>query len=149
MQPRHDGPEALDWLRQSQNPVALAPNRFRDTAEAVRFVQLLYSAGAERVIVPSRFIRDDPDTLREEGGPRAGALVVYLPTDAAVREPLVWLCGWELGEGQTHSNSDALSAYVGMREVFLGWTNFLPRDLLDRYRWAGQQLHRGNRREYS
>ena len=134
MQPRYDGPEALDWLRRSRSRSALATNRFRATADAIAFVQLLYSAGAERVILPSLFIQDDPETIREEGGPRASALVVYLPTDPMAWEPLVWLCGWELGAGHMHSNSDPLTAYVGRKAVFLGWTDVLPADLLDRYR---------------
>ena len=58
MQPTYDGPEVLDWLRQSHSRSALAPNRFRGMADAIAFVQLLYSAGAEQVIIPSLFIRD-------------------------------------------------------------------------------------------
>ena len=127
MVPEDDGPEALDWLRRSRNPAALAPERFRSTGEAIAFVELLYTAGASRVVVPTRFIRDDPPTVEGEGGPRASGLMVYLPDAAAGREPLVWLCGWELGAGYMLSNPDTLAAYVGRRAVFLGWTGLPPR----------------------
>lgn len=126
-QPNLDGPEALDWLRQSPSCAALAPRRFPGTAEAIAFVELLYAAGADRVVIPLLFIRDDPETIRETGGPQATALVVHLPDDPARREPLVWLCGWEQGSGQLQQgNSDVLTASVGRREVFLSWTSLPP-----------------------
>lgn len=84
------GPEALSWLRKSKNESALASNRFLQTHNAVRFVQQLYSAGAERVVVPLASISDDGVEIY------ADALVVTLPADAVKRERVWKLCAQEL-----------------------------------------------------
>ena len=84
------GPEALGWLRKSDNESALASNRFGETRNAIRFVQELYSAGAPRVIVPLPSIqKDDVETY-------ADSLVVTLSDDPAKRERVWKLCKREL-----------------------------------------------------
>jgi hypothetical protein len=84
------GPEALAWLRESQNESALASNRFGDTAAAIRFVEELYAAGAARVIIPEESIQDEGDQLLY-----ADALVVVLPPERSQREALFRMCDQE------------------------------------------------------
>src|SRR4029077_13073397 len=84
------GPEALAWLRKSNNESALASNRFLQTHNAASFVKQLYSAGAERVIVPLTSITDDCVEVY------ADALVVTLPADPGKRERVWKLCAAEL-----------------------------------------------------
>ncbi len=86
-----DGPEALEWLRNNKNESALASNRFRETPNAIRFVEELYAAGAEKVVVPEDSIRDE-----EEDGPYADALVVTMPADPAKRKQVFDICAKEL-----------------------------------------------------
>ncbi len=74
------GPEALSWLRASENESALASNRFFETPHAQKFVEQLYRAGARRVIVPRPAIQDDGVEVY------ADSLVVTLPTDPAKRQ---------------------------------------------------------------
>ena len=84
------GPEALSWLRASENESALASNRFYETADAQKFVEQLYRAGARRVIVPRPTITDDGVEVYADG------LVVTLPTDPARRQRVWELCAQEL-----------------------------------------------------
>jgi hypothetical protein len=86
-----EGPEARQWLRQNKNESALASNRFLETANAVRFVDQLYAAGAERVLVPEECI-----TPEEPDGPYADALVVKLPADPAKRKKVFAMCAKEI-----------------------------------------------------
>lgn len=84
------GPEALAWLRKNRGESALASNRFLETQNAVRFVQQLYSAGAQRVIVPAAAIQNDGDEIY------ADSLMVTLPADPAKRQRVWKLCAQEL-----------------------------------------------------
>lgn len=84
------GPEALSWLRKNHNESALASNRFPETRDAIRLVQQLYSAGAQRVIVPAATIQNDGDETY------ADALVVTLPADPTKRQSVWKLCAQEL-----------------------------------------------------
>ena len=79
--------EALDWLENNDNPAALAGNRFIDTQEAIDFVQALYDAGAQQVVVTSIF--DEQWRINADGGPYADTLVVELPADSAQREDIL------------------------------------------------------------
>ena len=68
--------EARAWLQAGRSPSALATNRFGTTADASRFVEQLYAAGASCVIV------DHITTLpHDEGEPYADELIVVLPDD--------------------------------------------------------------------
>jgi hypothetical protein len=84
------GPEALAWLRKSQNESALASNRFPDTRDALSFVQELYRAGAVKVVVPNDSITDDGVEIY------ADSLVVTLPDDPAKRQRVWKLCAAEI-----------------------------------------------------
>ena len=69
--------EAREWLQARRSPSALATNRFAATADASRFVEQLYAAGASCVIV------DHITTLpHDDGEPYADELIVVLPNDA-------------------------------------------------------------------
>lgn len=66
--------EALTWLKTNKNPFAFAPNRFGPTQNAIRFVEELYSLGAESVEVTNIF--DEEWRIQKYGGPRADTLIV-------------------------------------------------------------------------
>jgi hypothetical protein len=104
------GPEALEWLKKSENESALASNRFATTQDAVRFVQRLYDAGAVRVIVPNETITSDEVEVYADG------LVVTLPEEQNKRQRVWILCAEEIkrsGEKPTKSPSES--------HVFLWW----------------------------
>lgn len=86
----YHGPEALQWLRDNPGESVLASNRFGNTAEAIRFVEALYAAGATKVIV------NDEDVVDEGGELYTDALVVYLPGDPAAHDRVVILCRQEI-----------------------------------------------------
>ena len=91
-----NGPEAREWLTGNGNESALASNRFGLTAEALEFVEQLYSAGAERVIVPRTCLMDEPDRIKLEGGPYADCLSVFLSKDPDKRSAVLQLCRREI-----------------------------------------------------
>jgi len=110
------GPEALEWLRSNANESGLASNRFGPTAEAIKFVEKLYAAGAVHVRVFQDAIRDDPETIRLEGGSYADSLVVTLPENPAKRQAVSAICEKEIvEEGFDPSES------IGDKTVFLWW----------------------------
>ena len=88
----YEGPEALAWLKTNQNPYALGSNHFKSTTEAISFVEKLYNAGAESVLISQKTIRVDETTLREEGGPYSDAIVVKLPSDKLKRGNILNIC---------------------------------------------------------
>jgi hypothetical protein len=71
--------EAREWLRANKNPGALGFNVLRTTANAIRLVEDLYAAGAQKVHVAN--INEHPGTIDEEGGPYADTLLVKPPPD--------------------------------------------------------------------
>ena len=91
-----NGPEAREWLKGNKNESALASNRFGLTAEALEFVEQLYTAGAERVIVPRTCLQEDPDTIKLEGGPYADCLSVFLPKDSEKKSAVLRICRREI-----------------------------------------------------
>lgn len=86
--------EARQWLTQNNNPYPFAGNRFGPAAQALRFVEQLYDAGAVKVQVASVYAEDW--RIAQEGGPYADMLVVTLPTDAAQRHALFQMYKAEL-----------------------------------------------------
>jgi hypothetical protein len=99
-------PEALQWLKSSGNPAALASNRFDSTQEAIDFVQHLYGAGALRVAILADTIMSDAATLKDEGGPYADTIVIRLPADPAKRSRVIEACQPEFArEGTTEAES--------------------------------------------
>jgi hypothetical protein len=106
-----NGPEARSWLRQNANPSALASNRFGSTSAALDFVEQLYEAGAEYVIIPHECIVPDDDD-----GPYADAMAVKLPKDPAKRKRVFELCAREI-ERQGFNPKDEAREEV----IFLWW----------------------------
>ncbi|MCA9425807.1 MAG: hypothetical protein KC994_12065 [Candidatus Omnitrophica bacterium] len=114
----YTGPEALEWLRSNKNPSALASNRFGPTADATEFVQSLYDTGAEYVMISSSCIVDDSETLTDEGGPYADAIVVVIPHDRAKRKNLFDIIKKEIeSEGFEFNPEDELYE----SKMFLWW----------------------------
>ncbi|WP_146568615.1 hypothetical protein [Posidoniimonas corsicana] len=72
-----EGPEAVEWLKSNGHEAALASNRFESTKKAIEFVELLYTAGARRVIVPADSIWDDEEE-RELGGAYSDTLLIQI-----------------------------------------------------------------------
>jgi hypothetical protein len=109
-------PEALTWLASTPNLFALASYRFESTEAAIEFVQGLYRAGAQHVAIAQDCIRDDPATLKAEGGPWADRLWVTLPDDAQKAQPVIQLCRQEVeNEGFLFRES------AGEEDIFLWW----------------------------
>jgi len=112
----YDGPEALDWLRTAPNgdDNAFASNRFRGTENAIRFVEALYAAGAERVII-------NQENIVDEGGGDlyADALVVLLPKEAAAYSRVVKICKLESDREEGSVSADA--DWEKLECVFLWW----------------------------
>ena len=88
----HKGPEALEWLKNNNNPSALASNAFGETQGAIEFVEKLYAKGANKVMIAEGCIRDAPETIKLEKGSYADGLVVQLPSDKEKRERVLKLC---------------------------------------------------------
>jgi hypothetical protein len=112
----YQGPEALEWLRTAPNgdDNAFASNRFRGTEHAIRFVESLYAAGAERVIVNQENIVDDGG-----GDLYADALVVLLPQGPAARARVVAICKQEADREEGSVSDDA--EWAASDCVFLWW----------------------------
>ena len=68
--------EAREWLQARRNPSAFAANRFGATANALRFVEELYGAGASCVIVDHIMMLP-----HDHGEPYADELIVVFPDD--------------------------------------------------------------------
>lgn len=75
----YKAPEALSWLKSNRNPSALATNFFQTTSEAISAVERLYAAGASRVYILPPL--EEPDRVREEGGPYSDGLDIFFPRD--------------------------------------------------------------------
>jgi excisionase family DNA binding protein len=119
-----DGPEALGWLRDNPNPDSFPSGRFAapdgTTREAARFVERLYSLGAERVVIPSWAIRYDSSPVPYELWAYASGVVVVLPAEGLQREALIWACAREM-EWSRFDVWDEPEQYAGRRVVELVW----------------------------
>lgn len=98
--------EAKQWLAENKNQNAFASNRFLGTANAVRFVDSLYDAGAEKVYVLEP--QEDADTIRDEGGPYGDTLVVIMPSDFWKRNRILKIKGKEAIFDPTAINGNEL-----------------------------------------
>ncbi len=103
-------PEARQWLRNNESDSALASNRFGATSEAVQFVNGLYAAGAERVVVPEDAIEDDGIEAY------ADSLVVVLPHDSEKRRRVRAICEREIRNEGFDPSEDG-----GGDQIFLWW----------------------------
>jgi hypothetical protein len=74
---------ALDWLKRNKNRSAFATNHFGTTVKAIEFVERLYAAGAEDVVMGN--VYDEPERIKQEGGPYGDTLIVLMPDDPSKR----------------------------------------------------------------
>lgn len=111
---RADDPEARAWLASNGQEAPLAANRF-DAEDARVFVEELYAAGAERVVIASECINDD-DYEMSQGGPYADGLRVQLPADAARRRAVLEIANREIADEGFDPVTDE-----GQEVVFLWW----------------------------
>ena len=71
------GGEAYNWILWNRNKYGgFAGNRFDSRQAACKAVRAIYDAGASMVRVAG--IHDEPYRIKEEGGPYADVLVVYV-----------------------------------------------------------------------
>jgi hypothetical protein len=105
----YSGLEARRWLLRNRHEAPLAVNHFGSAAVARRFVDELYAAGATRVLVPEDHIRD-----RDDGGPYADALVVFLPAATDARASVCRRCQRELDQPEPFDANDP-------NPLFLWW----------------------------
>ncbi|MCK4905095.1 hypothetical protein KAS42_02460 [bacterium] len=110
----YNGPEALEWFKKNDNPSALASNHFGPTEKAVAFVEKLYEAGVQEVRISQECIRDDEETIKEEGGPYADGIIVVLPFDANKKQAVVDMCAKE-------SDSTYSKPEIKNNMIFLWW----------------------------
>jgi hypothetical protein len=106
--------EAREWLTQNANPFAFAVNHFQQTANALRFVNELYRAGAFEVIVDNIQYEDQID----RGGPSSDTLIVRMPREATTRAAVL-----EVINKDAHDLgvADGLFRDTGQSEVHLWW----------------------------
>jgi hypothetical protein len=98
--------EARQWFVENKNPNAFASNRFFGTENAVKFVNSLYEAGAEKVYVVEP--QEDVDTIRDEGGPYGDTLVVIMPGNFQQRNRILKIKGKEVFFDPTAINGNEL-----------------------------------------
>jgi hypothetical protein len=109
-----DSAEAREWLTHNGNPAAFAQNKFEFTANALKFVDALYRAGALEVHVDNIQYEDQIG----QDGPYSDSMVVRMPKEperrAAVMEIINANCS-DLSTvgGRFHDN--------GEREIGLWW----------------------------
>jgi hypothetical protein len=104
-----DSAEAREWLTHNDNPSAFAQNKFEFTANALKFVDALYRAGALEVHV---------DNIQYEDSPYSDSMVVRMPKEpdrrAAVMDVINANChDLSTDDGRFHDN--------GEREIGLWW----------------------------
>ena len=97
--------EALNWLKNNNNPSALASNRFGETINAIKFVEKLYELGAVKVSVTG--IWDEPERIEEEGGPYGSTLIVELPQDKNKREKILEVYNEEIEENDLNDGEES------------------------------------------
>lgn len=78
--------EALVWLKGNKNEYCFASNKFKDKKDILSLVKKLYKLGATKIEVDN--IMDEPERIKEEGGPYADTLYVYLPENKNERADL-------------------------------------------------------------
>lgn len=106
--------EAREWLQTNPNPSALASNRFGDSKNALKFVNLLYDKGAVEVFVSN--IYDEEWRISEEGGPYADVIIIKMPTDFITRIKLFFIVNCEaIREGFSPEFDH------GQKELLLWW----------------------------
>lgn len=96
------GPEALAWIRKNGDKIPWG--RFASKDEAVAFVEELYAAGAESVLVPK-------DRLSE-----ADSLLVLLPAGATARERLLAIV-----DRENEDDSKDLALSIDDDSAYLCW----------------------------
>lgn len=102
-------PEARAWLKKNRGDAPLAANRF-EAADARAFIESLYQAGAERVVIASESIH------RDEDPPYADAVRVVLPRTAEQRAALFALVNAEAVQEGFDPTSD-----TGQKVLYLWW----------------------------
>ncbi len=109
------GPEALAWLRANHHVSALATNRFSTTADAVAFVEQLYSAGAAEVRIDNIMMLPN-----DNWAPYADTLIVDLPKDGSKRRALLELIE-HVGTPDEDGGGDHPVFDAGQTSIRLWW----------------------------
>jgi hypothetical protein len=109
-----DRAEVRAWLAMNKREHPLAVNHFWQRADAERFVEDLYAAGAPCVMVENIAYHDEA----EWGGPTSDALSVDLPSDADARAQVFALCN---AHCMADSSMGALFVDEGQPALYLWW----------------------------
>lgn len=105
-------PEAREWLSSNGHEGPLAANRFGDRETAQAFVEELYDAGAERVVIATECIKNEP----EHGGQYADGIRVRLPSGGERRSAVLAIVNREVQDEGFEAVGDE-----GQDVVFLWW----------------------------
>jgi len=108
------GYEATKWTTASGNHAPFASNHFQSREDALKFVRNLYRLGARAVYAVH--ILDEPDRIKDEGGPYSDSLFVYLPSDRSRRRALFEVEA-RVAKGQGFVPKDD----KGQERLFLWW----------------------------
>ena len=87
----YEGIEARQWLQQQPTSGKLILNRFRTVAEAHQFVDRLYQAGADGVVIPFEYLNRLKETTAKESLETA-ELSVVLPLDKTTAQKVYEVC---------------------------------------------------------
>lgn len=71
--------EAINFIKNNKNKYCFASNHFDDKNDALKFVNKLYSAGAEEVRVDG--ILNEQWRIKEEKGAYADTLIIKMPRE--------------------------------------------------------------------
>lgn len=103
--------EARDWLKNNPFATVLGGNRFKDTTEALKFVNKLYEAGALKVQIGDVF--DDGS-----GRQSSDSLIVKLPLDSNKRKELLKIYNYEI---KVYDPSERGEADQGQDKLVFWW----------------------------
>ncbi|MFO1488725.1 MAG: hypothetical protein U1F65_09630 [Verrucomicrobiota bacterium] len=108
------GYEATKWIATTGNHAPFASNHFKSREEALAFIRSLYRLGATAVF--AAHIRDEPERIKDEGGPYSDSLFVYLPSDRSRRKAL-----FEVEAREAKSEGFAPTEDNGQDRFLLWW----------------------------
>jgi len=108
------GYEATKWIATTGNHAPFASNHFKSREDALAFVRDLYRLGATAVYAVD--IKDEPDRIKDEGGPYSDSLFVYLPSDRSRRKAL-----FQVEAREAKSEGFAPTEDKGQERFLLWW----------------------------
>ncbi|MBI4751520.1 MAG: hypothetical protein HY774_23820 [Acidobacteria bacterium] len=87
----HEGIEARQWLTQHSTNSQMILNRFRTVEEAHKFVDRLYQAGADGVVIPYQYINQLKEAS-DKNSLETAEMAVVLPLDKTTANTVYQAC---------------------------------------------------------